>query len=344
MGLGPFPIIGLAAARKKRDEQRLLYLSGKDPIAQRQAARAAELVSLAKRKTFAQAMAEYLKEFKETWRPKHFQQWENSLNTYAVPILGRLSIQEINAAHVRACVAPHWHDKVVTMSRVAERIILILKHADHPNPITTEQLRLPTAARLLKHKPVNHMAALPYARVPELIAKLRQHGGPRAKAVEFLILTASRVGEVRAMTWEEVDHNRWTLLRRGGKREHGHVIPLAPRAVQILNLMKPDITDPKALVFPKVPVNGLLELFRSLGYAKDEASIHGFRSSFSDWCDETTNTKAAVRDLALSHKVHSEVVAAYSRSQLLDLRQKLADDWADYCGSAPVSKVVKLRG
>jgi integrase len=343
MGLGPWPIIGLEAARKKRDEQRLVYLSGKDPKVQRQAARAAQLVELAKRKTFAQAMAEYLKEFKETWTTQHFQQWENSLNTYAVPILGGLYIADITAGHVRACVQPHWHDKVITMSRVAERIILILNRADHPKPITTEQLKLPTAARLLKHKPKRHFAALPYAAVPKLMAKLRQRGGPRALAVEFLILTASRVGEVRGLTWEQIDGNRWTCLRRGGKREYDHVIPLAPRAMQILKTMKPDITNSKALVFPKVPVNGLLELIRSLAYAKDEASIHGFRSSFSDWCDETTNAKPAVRDMALSHKVHSEVVAAYSRSELLDLRQKLANDWADYCGSAPVSKVVKLR-
>jgi hypothetical protein len=113
--------------------------------------------------------------------------------------------------------------------------------------------------------------------------------------------------------------------------------------MQILKIMKPDIIDPKALVFPKVPVNGLLELVRSLGYSKDEASIHGFRSSFADWVDERTSTKAAVREMALSHKVGDKVTQAYSRSELLELRQKLANDWANYCGSEPVSKVVKLR-
>jgi integrase len=289
-------------------------------------------------------MDAYLKEFKATWTTQHFQQWKNSLTTYAIPVLGKLYIADITAAHVRACVQPHWHDKVVTMSRVAERIILILRHADHPNPITTEQLKLPTAARLLKHKPVRHFAALPYAAVPELMAKLRADGGARALAVEFLILTASRVGEVRRLTWEQIDGNRWTCLRHGGKREYDHVIPLAPRAVKILKIMKPDIANQKAPVFPNVPVNGLLELIRSLGYAKDQASIHGFRSSFSDWCDEKTDTKAAVLGMALSHKIYSEVVAAYSRSELLELRQKLANDWAHYCGSEPIGKVVKLRG
>jgi len=116
---------------------------------------------------------------------------------------------------------------------------------------------------------------------------------------------------------------------------------LSARALVILDSVRPDIVDPAALVFGKLGAGAMLTMLRNMGHVKPTA--HGFRSSFSDWCDETTNTPFAVRELSLAHRVGNAVVAAYSRSDLLDRRRKLMDAWAAYCAAPQAAMVVAFR-
>ena len=179
-----------------------------------------------------------------------------------------------------------------------------------------------------------HHAALPFAKVPRAIAKIREtDGGQSAKlALEFLVLTASRSGEVRGARWDEIDLNNaiWAVPAERMKANREHRVPLSDRCLEILEQVR-SLSDSSDLVFPSsrfgkaLGDKALVKLLRAAGIKE---TVHGFRSSFKDWCAETGQPRE-IAEAALAHTVKG-VEGAYFRSDLFDQRAAVMQSWCDY--------------
>jgi integrase len=354
MGLGPVDIVSLADARERARVARRLILDGRDPIDARNAERAAAKIEAAKQVTFEYCGDSYIKDHKAGWRnEKHAAQWPATLKKYAYPVIGDLPVAAVDTALVLKVVQPIWDKKTSTANRLRGRIEQILDwarvsgyragenparwkgHLDHLLPSTS------------KIKPIKHRPALPYPQIAALMKELRAHDGISARALEFLILTAARTGEVTGARRREIDVNAklWTVPATRTKSGRDHRVPLSTRALQILAAL-PMSEDPDAFVFAGraagMPLSNMamLELMRDLrpGYVP-----HGFRSTFKDWAAETTAHENIVTEMALAHVVGDEVEAAYRRGDLFQKRRALMDDWTNYCAREPGGKVVNLR-
>jgi integrase len=191
------------------------------------------------------------------------------------------------------------------------------------------------------------MAAMPYVAVPSFVARVRADEGASARALEFLILCAARAGEVRGAVWSEfdLDHAVWEIPGQRMKAGKPHRVPLSSRCLEILRAMP----RKNKLVFPgragaMMATSNLVYLLRKLGHG--DLTIHGFRSSFRDWCGEHTNFPREVCEAALAHAVGDRVELAYRRGDALEKRRALMNAWAKYCGrpaptGATVTKLVQ---
>ena len=337
IGLGSASLVTLAEARDAALEMRRVARAGGDPLAERKAAR--RVVP-----SFAEATRTCHEERKDGWKNgKHADQWLNTLETYAFPQLGTLTVDRIGTPEVRDVLLPIWLEKPETARRLRQRIGIVLDWAaakgyrDGENPVRGVTKGLPK-----QKESGGHFAALPYDDVPSFLTKLRSSdkAGPVvALAMEFLILTAVRSGEMRGAVWREFDleGGLWTIPGERMKAGKPHVVPLAPRALQILQearalARKPD--DPDALVFegakPGKPMSDMT-LTMLLRRMEVEATAHGFRSAFRDWTAETTNTPSDVAEMALAHTIKNKVEAAYRRGDLLEKRRVLMKAWASFC-------------
>jgi len=276
------------------------------------------------------------REFKN---PKHVQQWTNTLSTYASPILGKMAVSAIELPHIVQVLEPIWHTKTETAGRVRGRIEKVLAWATVSGFRTGENpARLKDNVDLALGKPskikkAKHFTALPYAELPEFMAELRQRPAVSARALEFAILTAARSGEVRGATWEEIDLDAaiWTIPAERMKAGKPHKVPLCPAAVEILKEI-PQLegselifTAPRGGKFSDVALTALLKRMEI------KATAHGFRSTFKDWAREQTAYADEVSELALAHVNSDATRAAYARSELIDKRRQLMQEWANYC-------------
>jgi integrase len=338
MGLGPVHITGLKAAREKAAELRKQVYEGHDPIERRKAERAVQATATARAVSFDECAAAYAKAHAPKWTPKHATQWSVSLAKHASPVFGKLPVEAVDTAHVVRALEKFWHDKPETASRTRQRIEAVLDWATVRGYRTGEnparwngylQKLLPSRRELL---PTEHFAALPYRDVPDLMATLREHSGVRERALEFLILTASRSAEVRGAQWAEIDGKIWTIPAERMKAGKAHRVPLSPRALAIIEQM--NRVRRNEYVFPGAQRESLTEhpmrdLLKRWGLT---TTVHGFRSSFRDWCREQTSYPREVAEQALAHSVGDQTERAYARGDLLEPRRRLMAAWADYCG------------
>jgi len=347
MGLGPLSTVGLGEARDAARECRKLLLERKDPIEERNKERASRLVAAAKSKTFDQCATDYMASHESGWRnAKHRDQWRTSLETYAYPTLGKLPIADIDTGLVMQVLHPMWNGKAETASRVRGRIESILDwattsgHRKGENPARWKGHLANLLPSRRKVQKVEHLAAMPYAALPEFLIELRARGGIAAQALEFLILTACRTGEVLGARWDEIDFatKAWTIPGSRMKDGRPHRVPLTQGALDILEGVR-NLDSP--LVFPGTregkPLSDLtlLRAFQRMGY---DLTVHGFRSAFKDWCSERTSYPNHVVEAALAHAIPSGVEAAYRRGDLFEQRRRLMDEWARYCSMpAPVA-------
>ena len=353
MGLGSFNVVNLEHARELAGEYRKLRRQGVDPIEMRRKAKTEAALSAAKSITFAKCAQDYIKSHRAGWRSaKNLQQWENTLATYAEPIIGALPVQAVDTALMCKVLEPIWTTKPETASRVRRRIESILDWAkvrgyrEGENPARWRghlDKLLPARSKVRK---VKHHAALPYAEMPAFMAELHKREDTSARALEFAILTAARSGEVLAARWEEFDLAGavWAVPAEHMKTGKEHRVPLAPRTVKIVK----DMVRSSEFVFPRDKSGKPLSeraLWKKLRHMKVEnASAHGFRSTFRDWAAERTNYPNHVVEMALAHAIGDSVEAAYRRGDLFDKRRRLMDEWARFC-NAPVSAgaVIPLR-
>lgn len=364
IGLGGFPDVTLSQAREKAREMRDKIKDGIDPVehskAVQRALKAAQMANI----TFAEAMGKYItmksKEFKN---PRQEQQWTNSLTTYAVPHIGKVPVREIDLHHIKAVLDPIWEEKTETANRVRARMENILGwcavhgYRANENPAQWKGYLDAIYASPEKIKKKAHFTALPVEAMPDFMKALKKRTGTAARALEFLILTASRTNEVigdkrigkDGITWQEIDFTKkvWTVPADRMKSGKQHKVPLTDTAVDLLKGMEQG--KPEDLVFPgpkgDVPSNNFLSAL--LKRMDQPVTAHGFRSTFKDWAREYTAYADEVSELALAHVNSDATRAAYARSELIDKRRLLMADWEHYCyhGKAKDSdKVVNIGG
>jgi integrase len=351
--------VKLGQARDLAAALRLKVKAGVDPLEEREREAAEALAKAQADKiaavTFKAAAEAHIEANGESWRnPKHRKQWATTLERYVYPHMSDIPVSEVTTTHVLAALEPIWKSRPETASRVRGRIEAVLNAAKAKGQRFGEN---PAAWRghlqliLPKRGKPGHHAAMPYAKVPAFMARLRAARSVGARALEFAILTASRTGEVLGMTWREVDlkENVWTVPAARMKAEKLHRVPLSPRAVAILSEMRKAGAKPDAPVFPGPKAGPLSNMalamvLRRMGHT--EETVHGFRSAFRDWGSEQTGYSAEALEMALAHTIKDKVEAAYRRGDLLERRVRLMADWAVYCEGEAVAagdNVTSLR-
>jgi integrase len=354
-GLGPLHTVSLAEARQKALECRKLVLDDIDPIEARRAKRAALRLDAAKVMSFKACAEAYIRAHEAGWRnPKHAAQWPATLGTYAHPVFGDLPVGQVDTALVMKALEPIWNEKTETASRLRGRIEAVLGWAttsgyrSGDNPARWRGHLENLLAKKSKVAPVEHHAALSYAELPDFMTEMHQQEGIAAQALQFTILTAARTGEVIGATWPEIDFKQclWTIAAERMKAGREHRVPLSEPALAILQAM--NAVRSGKYVFPgnrsDRPLSNMAMamLVRRMGRA--DLTVHGFRSTFSDWCAERTAFPAEVREMALAHVVGDKVEAAYRRGDLLKKRFQLAEAWARFCAAPPATgEVVPMR-
>ena len=245
-GLGGYPDVTLGAARDGARAAREQIRQGIDPVEARKAARAALMSAQAKELTFEQAALLCYKSKAPAFRNiKHSADWISSVNRYAVPIIGNLPVADIELPHIVKILEPIWTTKTETATRVRQRIESVLawatvsRYRTGDNPAQWKgnlEYALPPPSKVRK---VNHFAALPWQEIGSFMADLRERKGMSARALEFLILTAARSGEVRLATWDEIaiDEKLWTIPAERMKAEKAHRVPLSVPAVALLKAL-----------------------------------------------------------------------------------------------------------
>lgn len=354
MGLGAYPGVTLAAAREKAREARELIRQGLDPIDRQRAARSALRAAVASAQTFRDTAISYMATHEAGWKnPKHAQQWRNTLEAYAYPVLGDLLVRDVQKEHVLAVLRPIWNTKTETAARLRGRMELVLSYAMQagyrPEGLNPARWKggldklLPAPGKVAK---TEHHAALPVTDMGGFMSRLRQAAGTGARALEFAILTAARSGEVRGATWSEVDLEAkvWTIPAARMKAGVEHRVPLSPIAVELLRAL-PQMPE-TALVFPAARGGQLSDMTLSAVLRRMEvpAVPHGFRSTFRDWAAERTNYPREAAEMALAHTIESKVEAAYRRGDLFEKRRAMMAEWAAFLAEPSTkAKVLPMR-
>jgi integrase len=329
-GQGTQPV-NLAMARVKAEAIRERLAMGEEPRKPR-----------AKARTFKDVVDIYLDAKSAEWtNAKHAKQWRDTLTNFAEP-LHALPVAAVSMEQVKDCLLPHWTVRHVTATRLRARIASVF---DYAIAHKWRQDTNPAAwTGLLEHalpkpqKTVRHHAALHYGNVPILSQNLRAASGVAARCVEFLLLTGVRLGEGRGALFSEVDvaARTWTLPAWRAKMKKELVVPLTDRGLAIIESMRQqsvnDFIFPGALDGKPISETGVGNALDAA--APKPATPHGLRSSLRDWAGDCTNHPREIIEEALAHQVGNAVERAYRRSDALQKRRRLMEDWGKYCDSS----------
>ncbi|MBY6048317.1 tyrosine-type recombinase/integrase [Vannielia litorea] len=367
MGLGSYPGTTLAQAREKASAARELKAQGIDPIADGER-RALEAREESKAAAGRVSFGTYADEKFLPWKTrnftnaKHIYQWERTFRHHASPLRDK-QLSDITRAEVLDVLLPIWDEQHETAKRTRGRIEALFDHAiqtgaygrDNPARAALFSATLSAPRKLTK----GHLPAMPWRDVPVFVERLRHRPALSALALEFLILTAARSGEVREATWSEIDWSLglWTVpagrqkTRRDTKRRD-HVVPLTKRTISILKEVQPlrDSAVPGCdFIFPGSGGRPLSDMaFRALMNRMDVTGCvpHGFRSSFRDWAGSATEFPRELAEEALAHAL-GDVESAYRREQSVERRRKMMEAWEAFLdGAAHVrgaSNIVLIR-
>ena len=340
-GLGSASKVSLKLARERAALVRSQVQAGIDPVAERRKAAGIP--------TFRQAAALVHAEHKASWaNGKHQAQWLSSLEAYAFPAFGDVSVAHIDAPAVRDALAAIWLQKPETARRLRQRIRTVIDwslgkgYRDAPLAMAVIDKALPRQRARVKHH-----AALPYADLPTFMAKLRAKETIGRLALEAVILTAARSGEIRFAVWSELDLavSTWTIPAERMKAKRAHVVPLSRAAIRLFERMKHFRRLGSDLVFPGTakdkPLSDmtLTKVLRDMGL---NVTAHGFRSTFRDWVAEQTNWPGELAEAALAHVIADKTVAAYQRGPMLEKRGAMMAAWAELCSGVSGGNVVRL--
>lgn len=356
MGLGALVDFNLVEARQRAKAARQLLSDGIDPLDHRQAKREQERLQAARTVTFEKCAEMYFKAHADEWgSPRHRQQFASSLRDYVLPTIGSVSVSEVDTPLVLKVLSPIWAAKTITARRVRNRIAAVLDYATASkyrvgtNPARWEGhlehlLAAPEKIALVRHHP-----AMPHAEIAGFIAELHKVEGVTARALEFTILTATRTNETYEAVWSEIslEERIWVIPKERMKGAREHRVPLSDRAVEILRELPREAGNPYVFVGPKPGSNiGPVAMYRLLQTLRKGVSVHGFRSSFSDWAHDNTAHANHTIELSLAHSIGSSTEKAYRRSDLFAKRRRLMDEWSKYCTipkEATPATVVPIR-
>ena len=356
IGLGSYPQVSLAVAREQAAKLSIEAKQGVNLKAKKIAQRSALIAAAAKNKTFQECAAAYMDAHSSDYtNEKHRKQWPSTLVTYAYPIIGNMLVSEIAMRDVRNVLEQEtvvnkntkgklWYVKTETAKRLLGRIKTVLDYAtvneyrSGTNPAQWTgflSTQLPSPKKIQKKE---HHPSVPYQQMGDFMSKLRSSQSLSANALELLILTAVRSGSVRNAEWTEIDFDNslWVIPPEHTKSRKEHRVPLQPQAIKLLksltrssgsNLVFPSRTN-KAL--SDMALNQLMRGMRKRGELTVEGVPHGFRSTFRDWAAEQTAYPDEIRKAASGHAVGDYVKEAYQRTDLLDKRRNLMNEWANY--------------
>lgn len=331
MGLGGFPGVTLSMARDRAQNARELVANDKDPIV----AKRKEMVI-----TFGEAADHLVETLKQDWSSeKHRQQWKRTVSHYCKPIR-KISVREVDTDDVIRVLKPIWTTKEETARRLRSRIERILDYAsahgwrDGDNPARWKGHLKDILPKRDKSKTKN-FAAMPYEQIPEFLSMLRKVKTVPALALELTVLTAARTNETLGARWNEFDLEEriWTIPAERMKAKQEHCVPLSTVVTTILKQAKlyrnSDFVFPGARKGKPLSNMSMTMLLRRIHPTK--CTVHGYRSSFRDWCGDQTNFPREIAEAALAHKVGNKVEQAYRRRSALQKRRDLMDQWSEYC-------------
>jgi integrase len=372
IGLGTYPLVTLAEARQQAKKLVVEAKQGVNLKAKKRNERSALLSAASKNKTFRDCAGAYMQAHESDYTSdKHRKQWPATLEAYAYPVIGNMLVSDIFMRDVKNVLEQEtttsdgqtgklWFVKTETAKRLLGRIKTVLDYAtvneyrtgNNPAQWTGYlDTQLPSPKKLQK---VEHHPAVPYALMGDFMSKLRQNESISAKALEFLILTAVRSGSVRTAEWSEFDLDRklWVIPAEHTKVRQEHRVPLQPQAIKLLKSLPvmagTDIVfaSPSGKALSDMALSQLMRRMRERGELVDDAVPHGFRSTFRDWAAEQTAYPDEIRKVASGHAVGDSVKEAYQRTDLLDKRRKLMDEWANFLSQGSdkrTNMVIPLR-
>jgi integrase len=351
MGLGSVADFNLKEARERARAARQLLADRIDPLIGKRAAEQAAKLAEARKLTFREAAQKYFDQNESKWRSaKHRDQFLGTLKAHVFDVLGDVDVAVIDTPDILRAIEPLWKTKAITADRVRSRVEQVIDWAvvrGHRPPGTN-------AARWKNHldqvlpaprkvAPIAHHAAMDYRELPVFMNKLRQDDTVAARALEFLILCASRSREVTDAVWPEIDFNSKTWVISGSRMKNGktHRVPLSDRALAILRDLPREDGNPHVFI-GRQPGAALSPwampwVMEHMGQ-RGVTTIHGFRSGFRDWAGETTAFAHDICEAALAHVRGDHSVRAYARGDLFDKRAKLMAQWAAYCATPPASE------
>lgn len=289
--------------------------------------------------TFAEVARKCHKAIKGGWRNRrHSDSWLASLENHIFPDIGAVSVDAITSAMVRDALAPIWLTIPETARRILQRVRTVMEYS-HLMGWCPHEVSLRAVPKGLPRQPAdeNHFVAMPYTEVPDLVLRLADLPDTAGRdALLFTIYNAVRSGETRLAVWPEFDLDAaiWSIPATRMKMRQPHVVPLSPAAVAVLRRRWPLRASDEGLVFStrgKKPLSDMTmtKVLRDLSLPK--TTVHGFRSSFTDWAAEQTEFPKEVVDKALAHKLVDRVEAAYRRTDFFDKRRILMTAWARHC-------------
>lgn len=357
MGLGSFNAFTLAEARARAKEQRKLLTDGINPLETKRSDLLAKRMADASIITFDAAATAFIAANSPAWRnAKHADQWRNTIATYASPVIGALPVSKVDTAHVLRILTPIWLEKTETAVRLRGRIEKVLDWAKAQGYRTGDN---PAAWRghldagLLpapsKVADAGHHAALPWSEIGAFMVALRAMQGAGARAMEIIILTATRTSEVLNAKWSEIDLDGklWTIPKERMKSFKEHRVPLTDAVIAVLTAVKAESKGGEYVFSGRKAGTALsnmacLQTLRRMG--RGDLTVHGMRSTFRDWVSENTSYPRDVAEMALAHTIEDKSEAAYRRGDLIEKRRALMSDWAVHCGNVLVSgEVVQIR-
>jgi integrase len=347
-GLGGYPEVGLSLARDKAREYKRKISEGIDPTLERDKIKAELIASQASQMTFKEAANKFIVMKSQEFRgPRQRVQWEQSLANHAFSIIGNLNISDIKRAHIEAILNPIWTTKTSTAVSIRTRIKRIFDwclargYIEGSNPAQWEGNLKELYPLPSKIKKITHFESISHKGIAKFMSNLAKREGIAARALEFTILTASRSNEVMGdkrinklgITWQEIDfeNNVWIVPAERMKAGKQHKVPLSNKAIKMIEAQPKD--NALGLVFPNrdggIPSDNFMRsVLKRMGI---KCTTHGFRSTFKEWAREETNYSEELSELALSHVNTDQTRAAYARSELLEPRRKLMNDWEKYC-------------
>lgn len=331
ISVGSLEFMSLSEARAEAYQIRKDIEYGKDPVAER---KKAKLVI----PTFKDAALKVYEEYKPGWKSgKHQIQWIRTLELYAFPAIGNMLVRDIEGPIIRNLLSPIWLEKPQTARRLKQRVGLVLDWS-YANGFRDTEAPMRSIGRGLPKQNLRqtHFAAMPYEDLPKFMNKLRSRNKCSRLALEFLILTATRSGEVRGAKWDEIDvpERLWTIPKTRMKAGVSHTIPLTSAAVAALEKARHYHAPVSNYIFPGMNVKRPISdstMRIILQKAGEPYTVHGFRSSFRDWVAEQTSYPGEVAESALAHVIANKVEAAYRRTNYLEKRRDLMRDWEQFC-------------